>query len=98
LIFVPTEEEEVGLHPLNRAWRLRSELGAAVHEKKWKRAHNLAKDLVKQIDVCVTHETAHLDGLFAIGTMWYERAPEKAKDMISRFNAKLKSEKEKLPK
>ncbi len=95
---MPPENEEKELHPIVKAWRLRQELGEAVHEHKWKRAHNIAKDLVRQIDICLVHTKPHLDGLYGIGTMWYQRAPEKAAKMIDRFNAKLKKAKGKLPK
>ena len=89
----PNEEE---LHPICKARRLRNELGEAVDAKKWKRSHNLAKDLIKQIDLCLIDPSPQLDGLFTIGTMWYLRAPDKSKNMIDRFNHKLNTEQRKL--
>jgi len=84
--------------PIRKARLLRNELGEAADAKQWKRAHNLAQQLIKQIDVCLMQDKAHLDGLFRIGTMWYSRAPEKAKNMIDRFNEKLRMEQRKLAK
>lgn len=95
-MFVPLNEE--GLHPINKAWRLRNDLGEAVHDKKWKRSHNIAKALIKQIDLCVIHDKPTLDGLFSVGTMWYDKAPEKVRDMINRFNDKLITARKKLSK
>ena len=95
-MYVPPKEED--LHPINKAWRLRRELGVSVSEEKWKRSHNIAKELIKQIDVVLSHHTPHLDGLFEIGTMWYQGAPDKAKHMINSYNAKLKASRKKLPK
>jgi hypothetical protein len=95
-MYTPPKEED--LHPINKARRLRNELGQAIHEEKWKRSHNLAKDLIRQVDICLTHDTPHIDGLFRIGTMWYSGAPDKAKDMINRFNQKLKAERRRLAK
>jgi hypothetical protein len=91
-----TNEDE--LHPIIKAIRLRDELGKAVSNKKWKRSHNLAIKLIKQIDLCMSHKTAHLDGLFCIGTMLYQRAPKKSIDAIDRFNARLKSARGKIQK
>ena len=95
---MPPKTEEQGSHPIVKAWRLRQELDEAINGQKWKRAHNIAKDLMRQIDVCLAHNKPHLDGLFRIGTMWYQTAPEKAARMIDRFNVKLKTAKGKLPK
>ena len=95
-MYVPPKEED--LHPINKALRLRNELGQAVHEKRWKRSHNLAKDLIKQIDICLIHDKPHLDGLFRIGNMWYQAAPQKAADMINQFNQKLKASHRRLAK
>jgi len=95
-MYVPPKEED--LHPINKARRLRNELGQAISDEQWKKSHNLAKDLIRQIDICLTDQTPHIDGLFRIGTMWYSTAPSKAKDMIDRFNQKLKAERRKLAK
>lgn len=97
-MFVPKVEDEQQLHPINKAWRLRDELGQAIHDQKWKRSHNIAKDLIKQIDLCLIHEKPTLDGLFSVGNMWYQSAPEKSKDMIDRFNDKLIIARKKLSK
>jgi hypothetical protein len=95
-MYVPPKEED--LHPICKALRLRNELGQSVHEKKWKRSHNLAKELIDQIDICLIYSKPHLDGLFSIGTMWYQMAPKKAIDMIDRFNQKLKASHRRLAK
>lgn len=95
---VSSEDEVENRHPISKARRLRNELGDAVKAQQWKRSHNLAQDLIKQIDICLMHEDHHLDGLFRIGTMWYSKAPERAMDMITRFNAKLKMEHGRLAK
>ena len=97
-MFVHKTEGEQQLHPINKAWRLRDELGQAVHDQRWKRSHNIAKELIKQIDLCLIHSKPTLDGLFSVGTMWYQWAPEKARDMIDRFNDKLKAARKKLSK
>jgi hypothetical protein len=94
----PSEDEVESRHPISKARRLRNELGDAVKAQQWKRSHNLTQDLIRQIDICLTHEDHHLDGLFRIGTMWYSKAPDKTKDMIDRFNAKLKLEHRRLVK
>lgn len=95
-MYVPPREEE--LHPINKAWRLRRELGISVSEKKWKRSHNIAKQLIHQIDLIMINQLQNLDGLFEIGTMWYQNAPNKARHMIDSYNAKLKASRKKLPK
>lgn len=86
------------MHPISKARLLRNELGSALEAEQWKKSHNLAQELIKQIDLCLAHQDHHLDGLFRIGTMWYSRAPEKARDMIDRFNTKLKTEHRRLAK
>jgi len=96
LMYVPPKEED--LHPISKARRLRSELGQAIQEQKWKRSHNLAQDLLRQIDICLLHDKPHVDGLFRVGAMWYKAAPAKAKGMIDRFNQKLKAEHRRLAK
>lgn len=95
-MYVPPREEE--LHPINKAWRLRRELGVSVSEEKWKRSHNIAKQLIRQIDIIMIDSRPNLDGLFEIGTMWYQAAPDKARHMIDSYNAKLKASRKKLPK
>jgi len=86
------------MHPIRKARLLRDELGTAVEAKQWKRSHNLAQELIRQIDVCTADKGYHLDGLFRIGTMWYSMAPDKAKAMIDRFNEKLRAEQRKIAK
>jgi len=93
-----SKDEIENRHPISKARQLRNELGDAVNAKQWKRSHNLAQELIKQIDICLVHEDHHLDGLFRIGTMWFMKAPDKARDMIDRFNEKLKLEHERLAK
>ena len=95
---VPSEDEVENRHPISKARRLRNELGDAVKAEQWKRSHNLAQELIRQIDICLTHEDHHLDGLFRIGTMWYSKAPKKAEHMITRFNEKLRTEHRRLAK
>ena len=95
-MYVPSEDE--GQHPIRKARLLRDDLGTALEAKQWKKAHNLAQELIRQIDICLAHQDHHLDGLFRIGTMWYSKAPEKARDMIDRFNKKLKMEHGRLAK
>lgn len=86
------------MHPIRKARLLRDELGTALEAKQWKRSHNLAQELIKQIDICTADKGYHLDGLFRIGTMWYAGAPERARVMIDRFNEKLKMEHRRLAK
>jgi len=94
-MYTPPKEED--LHPIYKARRLRNDLGVAIYNAKWKRAHNIAQDLIRQIDLCIADPTPQLDGLFKIGIMWYENAPEKSKHMIDHFNNKLKIANRRLP-
>jgi len=92
---LPKEED---LHPINKAWRLRREAEHAVNENDWARLFTLAQDLIRQIDICVADDLPNLDGVFGIGTMWYQKAPEKVRTMVDRFNQKLGDEYGKLTK
>jgi len=84
------------IYPIRKARRLKQDLDEAIAASKWKKAHNLALALTKQIDICIAHSKPQLDGLFSIGTMWYQMAPEKTRLMIDKFNHKLKKEQRRL--
>lgn len=92
---LPKEED---LHPINKAWRLRREAEYAINEKDWDKLFTLAQDLAKQIDICMADNLPNLDGVFGIGTMWYQQAPEKVRTMVDRFNKKLRDGHGKLAK
>lgn len=85
--------------PVAQIHKLRDKLGIAVDEEDWDKAAKLAKKIVKKIPLaldpqkCMTGEPLgkpHLDGVYTIGSMRYERGPAHAVRAIRQMNRILK--------
>lgn len=86
--------------PVAQIHKLRDRLSIAVDEGDWDRATKLAKKIIKKIPLaidpqkCMTGEPLgkpHLDGVYAIGTVRYERAPTHAVRSIRQMNRIIKA-------
>ena len=82
--------EEVS--PLSQMYKLRDRLTRAIEAHKWPNAHNRARELTRLIPQVLEQGrsgNAHFDGIYEVGTIHIERAPEKARTAILQFNAAL---------
>lgn len=94
-----TDEET----PLNQLWTLRKLLGEAVDESRWDDATSISEQFLVVLPSALDPSRCqigapHLDGIYMLGTMSYERATPKAKRKLNKMNRILKTAKNNLPK
>ncbi len=93
-------DEEI---PISKLWTLRNLLAEAVDDSQWEEVISIVKQLLVVLrdaldpGKCKTG-TPHLDGLYMLGTMDYERAPAKARRALNKMNRIIKTAKMNLPK
>lgn len=93
--------------PVAQIHKLRDRLSVAVDEGDWDKAAKLARKIVKKIPLaldpqkCMTGEPLgkpHLDGVYTIGSMRYERGPSHAVRAIRQMNRIIRSAQKTLDK
>lgn len=84
------------MHPLHVLYDLRKKLGREVDSEKWNKARKTARKLIEQIEI-VRDNIKDEEGrrlafrsLYNLGWNWYQRAPEKTKQAINKFNKRQK--------
>lgn len=81
--------------PVIYMYAVHDELREAIHSGNWRRAYNRAVNLLHFIKVIRNQGNEHrwgkphFDGLFTIGKMFYEKAPERYRRAIDRYNKEL---------
>lgn len=87
--------------PVTRAISLQRKLHEAVDASEWDRCIELAGKICKQIKLALDPKTCqtgipHLDGVYSIGTMRYERGPKDVVRAINKMNRIIKTAKRTL--
>lgn len=93
--------------PVTQIHKLRDRLSIAVDEGDWDRASKLAKKIIKKIPLALDSQTCmtgeplgkpHLDGVYTMGSVRYERAPAHAVRSIRQMNRIIKAAQKTLEK
>lgn len=90
-----------GKVPVSKIWVLQRRLNAAVEAAKWDRCVKLVERICKQIKLAMDPKTSqtgkpHLDGVYSIGTLRYERAPKDVIRALHKMNRIIKTAKRTL--
>jgi len=87
-----------GVVPVNEIWKRQRRLNDAIEEGAWDECVQLASEVCEQIRLALNPATSqtgkvHLDGVFGVGTMRYNRAPVKAKRALDKMNRIIRTAK-----
>lgn len=92
-------DEEV---PICHLWNLRNLLDDALDNSRWGEVESISGQIVVGIKEALDPSrcqvgTPHLDGLYMIGTVRYDRAPPKSKRALNKMNRILRTAKKNMP-
>ena len=94
-----TDGDEI---PVSAIWKLQRKLNQAIDDQLWDEATELANAVVAQLKLAINPATSHtggaphLDGVYSVGTMHYDRAPKKAAAALHKMNRIIKTAKRTL--
>jgi len=88
--------------PIRRLWKNRERLGVALDESQWDESKALADLIVDDIRLALDPSKSivlppTLDGVYTVGTVRYERAPDKIKRTLNKMNRILRTAKMNIP-
>ena len=88
--------------PVRDLHELQAKLRIAMDAKAWKEVASIAREMVRIIPLAVDKKTCntgrpHLDGVYRVGTMSYDRAPPKARRYLNMMNNVIKTASKSLP-
>ena len=84
--------------PIAVIHKIQPRISAAIEARDWDTCTLLANEICEQIKLAMNPATAHtgkvhLDGVYSVGTMRYDRAPKKAKRALNKMNRIMKTAK-----
>ena len=88
--------------PVSVIWKLQRKLNKAIDARLWDEVAGLANAVSAQLKLAInpatshTGGTPHLDGVYSVGTMHYDRAPKTAKAALHKMNRIIKTAKRTL--
>lgn len=85
--------------PIEKLFRLQAKLNIYILSKRWDKVRKVAMTMIKGVQVasdpdrCRTGKP-HIDGIYQVGSMYYERAPKDVKESVNLLNKSIRDARE----